>query len=69
MSNDPTALDDKSLDHAIEDLRTKISANREQLGLKSAEQHAECERLIETQKAKLARFEAEQLKRSSDFGK
>ncbi len=69
MSDDPTALDDNSLDHAIESLRKEISANQEQLGMNSAEQHAECERLIETQKAKLARFEAEQLKRSSDFGK
>jgi hypothetical protein len=45
MSDDPTALDDNSLDLAIQDLRKTIAANREQLRVKSAERHGECERL------------------------
>jgi mannose-6-phosphate isomerase-like protein (cupin superfamily) len=63
------AMDDDHLDKAVAGLRRDVAAEREQLQALTDAERRERQTSLAEKSARLARYEAEQVKRASDFGK
>ena len=63
-----TAMDDDHLDKAVAELRREVASERERLSALADSGSQRLAALLEME-TRLARYEAEQLKRASDFGK